>query len=237
MNARAWLAALPAAALLVVAAAGSAPAYELEPGLNDAAVIDYPTALDQPVDHALHGTLALYDVAEPDLRLANLRYGFQLGNAQFLADVNYLPGTKEFGYGEAKGKLRVLSLHEFRTYVAVGGVARGSGGDREKARALYDDRPYSLLAVLTTELFPFARWGGFRLNLYLDNVHAVGGLKVQLYPLIKLVGEVQHRHTTELEERTRSRVGLELEGEQNFYFQLFYDNRLEKYLVQIGSGF
>ena len=47
---------------------GAAGAFELEQGVYQAGVIDFPTALNQPTTHTFHGTIELTDIAEPERR-------------------------------------------------------------------------------------------------------------------------------------------------------------------------
>ncbi len=244
--AAALLAAAPAAAWGAKASTGE--------GINTAGVIDFPTALDQPTTHTFHGTLEVFDLGEPDLRVQNMRYGFQLGNLQLLADGYWGTDPKKFEHGEAKAKLRVLNLDEFRTYAAVGFLGRfvdGTGKARdEKAKAVLDDKTYSLFAVVTAELFPVAHWDAFLLNFYLDNRFGSLGLKVPVYQFIRAVAESDYHHAGDEKDRWRSKVGVELEGEQSFYFQVYYADHADngsakskdpktqgRVRVQIGTGF
>ncbi|MBI3992795.1 MAG: hypothetical protein HY342_05950, partial [Candidatus Lambdaproteobacteria bacterium] len=100
-------------------------AAELQPGLNTAGVIAFPTALDQPLDHAIAATLAVYDLGEPDIRAQNVRYAFQWGNAQFLADANFITEPeKEFDHAEVKAKLRLVTFDKVLSSVALGLLGR-----------------------------------------------------------------------------------------------------------------
>ncbi len=225
------------ACLTLLLPARPAWAFELEQGIYAAGVIDWPTALNQPVTHTFHGTLELTDVSEPVLNLYNLRYGLQLGAFQLLADLNFnIEPTHEFDAGELKAKLQVLSLDEFRSYVAVGFLARGVE-ESEEREARIDDKTASLFAISTFELFPFQDWGGVLFNLYLDNRFFVFGLKAQLYQGIQLVSEVDFLHSTEREEDLHGRAGVSFEGLQNFYFQLLWTDEGENVLAQVGTGF
>lgn len=231
----AWLLVLFALALLLRPAGGHA--FELEQGVYQAGVIDFPTALNQPTTHTFHGTIELTDVGEPDLNLYNLRYGFQYGAFQLLTDFNWsIDPVHEFDYGEVKAKLQVLALDEFRSYLAVGFLARGVEHSEERP-ARIDDRTASLFGISTFEIFPFSDWGGFLINLYLDNRFVTLGTKIQLYQSIQFVGEVEHLHDTLREDDTNGRAGISFEGLQNFYFQLLWSDEGEHLLAQIGTGF
>jgi len=236
------------AAVLVIgmacaaAAAWSAPPAE---GINSAGVIDFPTALDQPTTHAFHGTLEIFDLSEPDLRPVNFRYGFQLGNLQLLADSYWQTDPKKFDHLEAKAKLRILNLDEYRTYAAIGFLARYVD-QKDKEPAVIDDRRYSLFAIATTELYPIANWDAFLFNFYLDNRFADVGLKVPLYQFIRFVAEEDYHHglnedlknlTDNQKERWIGKIGIELEGEQNFYVQFYYSTVGDHVRLQIGTGF
>src|SRR3972149_6485613 len=61
-------------AMALLLAAGAAGAAELQPGLNAAGIIAFPTALDQPVNNTIQGTIAVFDLGEPAVRAQNLRY-------------------------------------------------------------------------------------------------------------------------------------------------------------------
>lgn len=228
------------AALVLLASAvlpRLAPAFELEQGVYQAGVIDFPTALNQPTTHTIHTTLELTDVAEPILNLYNVRYGFQHGAFQLLADLNYtIEPVHEFDYAEVKAKLQVLALDEYRSYVALGLLGRAVEKSRERPYRI-DDRPLSLFVISTVELFPFDNWGGFLANFYLDNRWATLGLKVQLYQSIQAVGEFSRLHSTERDEQNHVRAGVAFEGVQNFYFQLIWSDQGEHWLAQLGTGF
>ena len=84
-------------------------------------------------------------------------------------DINMLTEPrKEFDHAIVRLKLRLLRFEPQRTSVAVGALTRivdTNEGERRIA-----DKRYSLLAVVTTELFPFRDWGGVLVNAYLaDN--------------------------------------------------------------------
>jgi hypothetical protein len=236
------------AALLWIALAFLADgAWSADPGqgIHAAGVIDYPTALDQTTTHTFHGTVEIFDLGEPDLRPVNLRYGFQIGNLQLLADTYWQTDPKEYANSEAKAKLRVLSLDEFRTYLAIGFLARYVD-KKEKEPIVIDDRRYSLFAIVTSEFFPFASWDAFLVNVYVDNRFASLGLKVPLYQVIRAVAEGDFHHglntelknlTKEQKERWQGKIGIELEGEQNFYVQLYYSTAGDHARLQIGTGF
>ena len=222
------LAALPLAAV---------PAAELEPGVNQAAIIKFPTALNQPTPHMVHLAVELTDIAEPELHLYDVRYGFQRGAFQLLADLNYaVEPVREFDYAEIKAKLQILSLDEYRSYVAVGLLGRGVEDARER-EARIDDRPASLFAVSSFELFPFARWGGLLINFYLDNRFGSLGLKMQVYQGIQFVGEWERLHSTERTDRNNGRAGVSFETLHNFYFQLLWSDQGKHTLAQVGTGF
>ncbi len=213
------------------------PAAELEPGVNQAAIIKFPTALNQSTTHTVHLAVELTDIAKPDLHLYDVRYGFQHGAFQLLADLNYaIEPVREFDYAEVKAKLQILSLDEYRSYVAVGLLGRGVEDARERP-ARIDDRTASLFAISSFELFPFARWGGTLLNLYLDNRFVTLGLKTQLYQGIQFVGEWEHLHSTERTDKNNGRAGVSFETLHNFYFQLLWTDQGKHALAQVGAGF
>ena len=212
-------------------------AFELEQGVYQAGIINFPTALNQPTTHTFHGTIELTDVAKPDLSPYNFRYGFQYGAFQLLTDLFWtVEPKKEFDYGEIKAKLQVLSLDEYRSYLAVGLLGRGVRHERERP-ARIDDKQASLFAISTFELFPFDQWGGFLVNAYVDNRFVSLGLKVQLYQSIQFVAEAEHLHSTLREDKNNGRAGIAFEGLQNFYFQLLWTDQGEHALAQIGAGF
>lgn len=216
---------------------GVAAAFELEPGINAAGIIKYPTALNQPTSHTFHTTIELTDVGEPDLNLYNLRYGFQLGNFQLLTDLNYaIEPLHEFDYGEVKGKIQLLNLEEFRFAIALGLLGRFVQ-DKAESQARIDDKGASLLVVSSIELFPFGGWGGFLLNFYLDNRVFVLGLKTQLYTAIQLVAEGEMLHSTTRDDDRNFRAGISIDGGKNLYFQFLFTDQGENFLIQIGGGF
>ncbi len=225
--------------LALLVAARPAAGQELDPGVNTASVIDFPTALDQRTANMLHGTIDIVDLSAPDLRLANLRYGRQLGSLQLLADVyGRTEPKRELDYAELKAKLRILNLDAQRTYFALGGLARWSD-QHIKDETRLDNKPYSLLGVFTTQLFPFDQWGAFLVNVYLDNRFVDAGLKVQIYEGIRFVTESDYHHGDSNDDphKWRFKAGLEFEGERNFYAQIFYDDVGNHTRLQIGTGF
>ena len=223
--------------VLLAAMPLAVPAAELEPGVNQAGVIKFPTALNQPTTNTAHLAVELTDVKKPELHLYDVRYGFQHGAFQLIADLNYaIEPVREFDYAELKAKLQVLSLDEYRSYVAVGLLGRGVQDARER-KARIDDRPASLFLISTFELFPSVDWGGLLLNFYLDNRFATFGFKTQLYQGIQLVGEWEHLVSTEREDKNNGRAGFSFETMQNFYFQLLWTDQGKHVLVQIGAGF
>ena len=236
-----WCLALAGAFLLQgIAIPGAARAFELEPGVNTAGVIEYPTANDQFLQHTFAATIELIDIGKPELAAENLRYGFQIGALQLMGDAFFLTEPEQkFDHGVIRAKLRILQFDPERTSIAVGALARISDGTDE-GKDRIDNRPLSLLAVVTTELFPFREWGGFLVNAYLDNRVLNGGLKVQIYRFIKAVGEVDYFHSSpdmKDEDRVQTKGGIEIEGETNFYIQAFYAERFDHLLVQVGVGF
>lgn len=211
--------------------------YELEQSVNQAAVSAFPTAFDQPTRHLAQVVLEMTDVKEPIVNLASLRYGFQFRNFQLLTESRYqLAPEHEFDYLQVRGKLRVLNLDEFRTYMAVGLLGRYVQYNSEIAWRI-DDHPTSLFVILTMELFPLQDWGGFLLNFYLDNRYFNTGLKVQLYPSIQFVAEGDYLHNTWREDKFSGRVGFDVSGENSFHFQLLYSDEGKHVLTQIGFGF
>jgi hypothetical protein len=210
---------------------------ELEQGVNAAGVINFPTALNQPTTNTLHGTLELTDIAKPSLNPYNFRYGFQHGSFQLISDLNFtIEPSHQFDYAEVKAKLQVLSLDEYRSYVAVGLLGRAVRHADEREQRI-DDRTASLFVISTFEVFPFQSWGGFLINVYLDNRFITLGTKIQIYQSIQFVGEVEHLHSTLREDKTNSRAGVAFEGLQNTYFQLLWTDQGEHWLAQIGTGF
>jgi hypothetical protein len=222
-------------------------AWAIDPskGLNAAGVIDFPTALDQNTTHTIHGTVEIFDLGEPDLRAVNLRYGFQVGQLQLLADTYWQTDPKEYDHSEVKAKLRILSLDEYRTYAAFGIVARYVD-KKDKEPFVIDDRRYSLFAVVSAEFYPIAKWDAMLANFYVDNRFASFGLKFPVFDFIRVVAEADYHHglddelaglTDKQKERWQSKIGIELEGEQNFYVQLYYSTAGEHARLQIGTGF
>ncbi len=213
-------------------------AWGIDPaaGVNSAEVIEFPTALNQILDHTFHATVEIVDIGDPDLRLENLRYGMQLGDFQLLADAHFITHPdREFNYGELRAKLRVLPLDEIRTNIAVGALGRYADDDAGKARI--QNRSASLFTAITNQAYLFGTQG-LLTSLYLDNLIFSFGFKLEIYQFILLAGEADYLHSfTDAPERTFSKLGIEIEGEQNFYFQLFYSNAADDFLIQIGSGF
>ena len=233
---RSAAAALLTLGLLAALCPRALPAAELQPGLNTAGMIAFPTALDQPLDHSIAATLAVFDVGEPDIRAQNVRYGFQWGNAQLLADANFsTEPKKEFDHAEVKAKLRLVTFDKFASSVALGLLGRIT--DSKAGDARIDEKPFSFFGIFTVELFPFHNWGGFLVNVYLDNRFLSTGLKVQLIDQLQFVGETAYLHSTDVKERTSSSVGIEIAGEQNFYFQVFYNDPTDRVSLQLGTGF
>lgn len=215
--------------------AGRAWAVGMSGGVNSAGVIDFPTALDQTRRHTFHFTLDMVDIAETDLRIADLRYGLQLGNFQLLTDFYRVTQPEpEFAYLEVKAKLRILPLEDLRTDISAGILTRQT--DESAKEAYFEGRNASLFVVSTSQVFLL----GTRpmvLNFYLDNLVFNFGFKAEAYQFINAVAEFDYLHYTESEDNTGYKIGMEVEGEQNFYFQLFYSSRFENLAVQIGSGF
>lgn len=213
-------------------------AYELEPGINNAGVIEYPTALDQTLQHTAAATVEIFDLSKPDLAFENARYGLQLGALQFLGDIFMeTEPDRDFDHAILRAKLRILYFENERTSIAVGGLARITDGSNEGDERI-DNRPYSLLGIVTTELFPFEEWGGFLINAYLDNRVLNAGVKVQIYQFIKAVGELDYYHSSShIDDKEQTKLGIEIEGETNFYIQAFYAERHNHVLIQVGAGF
>jgi hypothetical protein len=208
----------------------------LSSDIYSAGVIRFPTALDQTEDHTFHGTIEIEDIGEPDLAMNNARWGMQLGNFQLITDLHMETEPGEaFDFGEIRGKLRVLPLDEISTDIAVGLLYRfAESGEKQR----FDDREASLFGVVTTRLDLIPDTEPLLLNLYLDNLFFSLGIELGIYQFIKLVAEGDYLHSrSDLIERGSGRIGIEIEGEQNFYFQLFYSDRTDDFLVQIGTGF
>jgi hypothetical protein len=231
---------LPALALALLLSAlwpGAARAFELERGTYAAGIINFPTALNQPTTHTIHGTLELTDIAKPELHPYNARYGFQYGSFQLLTDFWWrIEPVHEFDYAEIKAKLQVLSLDEYRSYLAVGLLGRAVQHTDERPQRI-DNKPASLFLISTFELFPFDQWGGFLLNFYLDNRFVSLGTKIQLYQSIQFVAEAEHLHSTLRKDKDNARAGISLEGIGSFYFQLLWTDQGKHALAQIGAGF
>ena len=214
-----------------------ATAVGLEHGVNTAGIIKYPTALNQPTTHIIHGTLELTDIGDPDLNFYNIRYGLQLGGFQLLTDLNFtLEPTHEFNYGEIKGKMQLLNLEEFRLAIALGLLGRAVKNSAEK-EARIDGKSASLFGIVSVELFPFDRWGGFLVNFYLDNRVFELGLKVQLYNTIQAVLEGEILHSTLREDDRNVRGGISIDGGKNLYVQFLVTDEGENYMIQVGGGF
>ena len=210
--------------------------YELEPGVNTAGVIEYPTADDQYLQHLIATTVEIFDLTAPEGAFSNLRYGLQIGAFQALADVFWITEPeKKFDHGVLRLKLRLLRFEPQRTSIAIGGLARFVDSNEGERRI--EDKRFSLLGVVTTELFPFRDWGGFLVNAYLDNRVFVGGLKVQLYHSIKAVAEMDWFHSSDIPDRELGKAGIEIEGETSFYLQVYWAERSDYFFVQIGGGF
>ncbi|MCZ6533756.1 MAG: hypothetical protein O7A08_12425 [SAR324 cluster bacterium] len=225
--------------ILVLLLACSSNAWGLQPetSTNAAGVIKFPTALDQIETHAFHGSLEIFDIGDPDLRGENFRYGLQIGNFQLLTDLHFQTEPEEdFDFGEVRAKLRILPLDEFGTDIAVGILGRFVEKNEERKRI--DDREASLFTVVTVQLLPIEDAGPLVLNFYLDNLFLNIGFKIGLYQFISIVGEADYLHSnTAARERSFGRLGLEIEGEQNFYFQLYFSDRNDNFVAQVGTAF
>jgi len=213
-------------------------AQELEPSVNSAFIIDFPTALDQVTPNFVHSTFEAYDLAAPDLRPAEVGYGRQMGVVQLTADAYWRPQVRSFDYAEAKAKIRTINIDAQRTYIAFGAIARWTD-QTSKDDVAIDNKPYSLLGVVTTELYPFDSWGAFLLNFYLDNRFADVGLKVQIYDTIKFLAETDYHHgdVNDLKNKWRSKAGVQFDGDKNFYMQVLYDDAGNHIRLQLGGGF
>ena len=217
---------------------GTVSGFELEPSVNSAGVIEYPTAFDQFNDNTAHATIELFDPVQPDLALENVRYGYQTGALQIIGDVFLLttPGQEhDFDHAVLRLKLRLLQFDIEHTAIAVGGLARIT--DDKAGEERINNLPFSFLGVVTTELFPFDNWGGFQINIYLDNRVAALGLKGQIYHFIQGLVEIDFFHALEREDREEIKAGFEIAGEEDYYFQLFFAERTEHVFVQIGVGY
>ncbi len=223
-------------AWLAWGAVGTAWGVEPSAGINSAAVIAFPTALNQSRDNTFQFTLEVVDIGEPDLRGENVRYGIQFGDFQLSADVHLLTKPdRDFNFAEMRAKLRVLPLDEIRTDIAVGLLGRYA--DTPEGEARIDGHSASLFGAVTTQAYLFGSYA-LLVNAYVDNVYASLGLKLEIYQYIQLIVEADYLHSmADAKDRSAGRIGAEVEGEQNFYFQLFYDEAVEAVLVQIGSGF
>lgn len=216
----------------------TAIAQELEPSVNASSIIDFPTALDQVTPNIIHGTVETFDLAAPDLRPTAVGYGHQWGVFELLTDMYWQPQTRSFSYAEAKAKVRTINIDSQRTYIAFGAIARWTD-QTSKHETVLDNKPYSLLGILTTELYPIDAWGAFLLNFYVDNRFADLGLKVQLYDAIKFVAETDYHHgdVNDLKNKWRSKAGVQFDGDKNFYMQLLYDDGGNHVRIQLGGGF
>lgn len=215
---------------------GTAPVWGVPSSIYSAGVIRFPTALDQTEDNVFHASVEIEDIGEPDLAMSNARWGIQFGNFQLLTDLHLETEPGEaFDFGEIRGKLRVLPLDEISTDIAVGLLFRfAESGEKQR----YDDKEASIFGIVTTQLDLFPSAEPLMLNLYLDNLFVSIGIEVGIYQFIKVVGESDYLHsTTDVPDRNTGRLGIEIEGEQNFYFQLFYTDGTENVVVQIGTGF
>jgi hypothetical protein len=217
--------------------AGTSPVWGVTSSIYSAGVIRFPTALDQTEDNTFHGTVEIEDIGEPDLAMSNARWGLQIGNFQLLTDLHLETEPGEaFDFGEIRGKLRVLPLDEISTDIAVGLLFRfAESGEKQR----FDDKEASIFGIITTQLdiIPDAE-EPLMLNLYLDNLFVSIGIELGVYQFIKVVAESDYLHsTTDVPDRSTGRLGIEIEGEQNFYFQLFYTDSTENFVVQVGTGF
>ena len=213
-----------------------ASAIDPSAGTNAANVIYFPTALNQVNNHTIRTSLDVVDIGKPDMRVENLGYGYQLGDLLFQLDVHAITRPKlEHFYSELRIKLRVLPLDEIRTTIALGLLGRHTEDD-----VIWDtlnERRASLFFIATNEAYLFGS-NSMLSNFYLDNVHANLGLKVEVYQFIMAIAEVDYYHSTpQLPDRNRGRIGFEIEGEQNFFFQLFYADTYDNVLVQLGTTF
>lgn len=224
---------LALAALLWGPAAWALPP---EAGINSAGVIEFPTALNQTFDHSFDFSLEIVDIGEPDIRLENLRYGYQIGDFQLRLDSHYLVPRQEFNFLELRAKLRVLPLDEFSTDIAIGLLGRQVQETGDRVRI--DDRSASLFGAITSRFFLFESTGPLLVNFYLDNLFVSLGAKLEFYQFISAVVETDMLHSlTSADDRTFVKAGVEVQGEQNFYFQVVYNDRDNNLLLQIGSGF
>ena len=224
------------ACLLILTISGTGTAWAVSSSIYSAGVIRFPTALDQTEDNTFHGTIEIEDIGEPDLAMSNARWGLQLGNFQLITDLHLETEPGEaFDFGEIRGKLRVLPIDEISTDLAVGLLYRFAESGEKKR---FDDRDSSLFGILTTQLDLIGDTEPLLLNMYIDNLFFSIGIELGIYQFIKVVAEGDYLHSrTDVVERGSGRIGIEIEGEQNFYFQLFYSDRTDNALVQIGTGF
>lgn len=224
------------ASLLILSINGSGGAWAQSSDIYSAGVIRFPTALDQTEDHTFHGTVEIEDIGEPDLAMNNARWGMQLGNFQLITDLHMETEPGEaFDFGVIRAKLRVLPLDEISTDIAVGLLYRFAESGEKKR---FDDREASLFGIVTTRLDLIPDTEPLLLNVYLDNLFISLGIELGVYQFIRLVAEGDYLHSRpDIAERGSGRIGIEIEGEQNFYFQLFYSDRTDDFLVQIGTGF
>ena len=223
-------------ALSIFLSVSSARAADPASGMNSAAVIHYPTALNQTQTQVFAGTLDIVNVENTDLRVSNFRYGYQVGDFQFTADIQYLTQPdSEYNYAEVRAKLRVLPLDEIRSNLALGLLGRYADPGARTERI--DDRDASIFLVFTNQFFIFGTRSAVT-SFYLDNLNASGGLKSELYQQISLVIEGDYLHAIpDAPDRGRIKYGVEIEGEQNFYMQLFVSGVTHSVHIQVGSGF
>lgn len=213
-----------------------AAAQGITESVNAASVIDFPTALDQTETHVFHAAVAIVDLGEPDVRLQNLRYGLQVGNFQLLTDVHMQTEPSErLNFAEIRAKLRVLPLDEISTDIAVGVLGRiANSGEKNRI----DDREASLFAIWTSQIAALDDAEPLLINFYLDNLFFSMGAEMGFYQFIKFVAEADFLHSqSDAPDRNFTKVGIEIEGEQNFYFQIYYSDRNDDVVVQIGTGF
>lgn len=204
-------------------------------GVNSAGVIDFPTSLDQTKQHTFQGTIHLVSIPDTDLQPSNFRYGLQLGNFQLLTDIHMnTVDDRGFNYGEIRAKLKVLPLDDLRTDISVGLLGRYA--DSTAGETAIDDRISSLFVVVTSQVFLFGETPMLT-NVYLDNLYFSLGVKLQAYQFVTAVAEADYVLSDAVAERSFGKIGVEIEGEQNFFFQIFYSSRFNDFMVQIGSGF
>jgi len=214
------------------------PALAVDPAMttNSAGVIRFPSALNQTNNNMFHLSLDVIDIGGPEMRAESFRYGHQWGDVQLLMDLYSITRPEsDFDYGLVRAKLRILPLDEIRTTMSIGLLGRYADDPEGKARL--DDRAASLFAIITNQFYFL---GGLETltNLYVDNVFANFGLKMEIYQFLMLVFESDYYHSmAHLPDRSYNRIGIEVDGEQNFYFQLFYSDALDNVLLQFGSGF